>query len=168
VVRIIVGHQPVMCSKCHRLANLSRRQKVLLADLRILLGAEPDLAYPLGHGPERMAEKLKRWLTDVVIPPARSAYDVRVVEIRSLWETVRSWPVGAVGFCIDSDLLLPRVRVEIVDVATGQPLAEWKCRATEATELKAKIESDLDGQDAEAFATGWSLPTPRGEGVESN
>jgi hypothetical protein len=97
-------------------------------------------------------------LTNGVVPTARSVYDVRVVEIRSLRATVRSWLVGGAGYLLgDTDLLLPRVRIEIVAVATGEPLSEWRLGATEATDFKAKIERDLDEKDAEAFAAEWGL-----------
>ena len=83
-----------------------------------------------------------------------------MIEIRSLRATVRSWLIGADGFFLgDTDLLLPRVRVEIIAVATGEPLSKWKLRTPAATDLKAKIERDLDEKDAEEFAAEWGLPT---------
>jgi hypothetical protein len=58
----------------------------------------------------------------------------------------------------DTQLYYGRVRVEIVDVATGDAIAEWKLDHVAAADLRAKIESDLDAQGADVFAAGWSLP----------
>jgi len=92
-------------------------------------------------------------------PQARSDYDVRVVAIRSLRETLRSWFISTVGWLLWGVFGPegPRVRVEIIALATGTPLAEWKCYVEEAADLKAKIERDLGEKDADVFAAEWGL-----------
>jgi hypothetical protein len=81
------------------------------------------------------------------------------------WEKVRAWLLAPVAWVIgDAGPWSPRVRVEIVSADTGQPVADWRLSPIEAADLKAKIESDLDSNEAEVFAAEWGLPMPLSDG----
>jgi hypothetical protein len=93
--------------------------------------------------------------------PARSVYDVRVVDVpedEKGHETGRSWLFGFFEWAIAATTFqAPRVRLEIVAVDTGDELVRWMLRAHEAEQLRQKIASDLVRFDAETFASEWGL-----------
>lgn len=101
-------------------------------------------------------------------PAARSVYDVRVLD-PAPGEASRSWLLGAIVAAFGDVTSRSRVRVEIIATDTGELLADWTISPVEGLFLKAKIESDLNEMNADAFASEWGLSTPPSErDLESN
>jgi hypothetical protein len=99
-------------------------------------------------------------LTDGVAEPARSLYDVRVLSVEpeeQAREAVTTFVRGAVEWILGGIPGGQRVRVEIVDVDTGEGLLSFMEAPDNAELLRRKIASDLDRLDAATFAAEWGL-----------
>lgn len=101
--RVVVGHLTFISAQSNGLANLGRRQRVLLAQFRFGLGTEPDLAYPLGHWPERKpVARVRRSGLDRALTEWKQGCSMgsKLETVRTYWEASARSDYETAGACV--------------------------------------------------------------------